>query len=129
MEITQQRDAQKMPSETTTACVSLLVFFRIRRGTFPYGVKDNVSTISQTPTTRDTSTSVKLTIVPHLSFHEHIAIANLYFIFSERAAWGVGVGCAARRFPMFSFPCSAADHERDWPPPCKVVFSGWQPIR
>ena len=21
-----------------------------------------------------------------------------------------------------------SDHERDWPP-CKVVFSGWQPIR
>ena len=34
---------------------------------------------------------------------------------------------AARLFLLFSFPCSA-DHERDWPP-CKVVFSGWQPIR
>ena len=27
---------------------------------------------------------------------------------------------------LFSFPYSA-DHKRDWPP-CKVVFSGWQPI-
>ena len=34
---------------------------------------------------------------------------------------------AARLFLLFSFPCSA-DHERDWPP-CKIVFSGWQPIR
>ena len=49
-------------------------------------------------------------------------------IFSERAVWGVGGGgYAARLFLLFSFPCSA-DHERDWPP-CKVVFSGWQPIR
>ena len=31
---------------------------------------------------------------------------------------------------LYIFPCSAADHERDWlPPPCKVVFSGGQPIR
>ena len=40
---------------------------------------------------------------------------------------GGGGGYAARLFLLFSFPCSA-DHERDWPP-CKVVFSGWQPIR
>ena len=40
---------------------------------------------------------------------------------------GWGGGYAARLFLLFSFPCSA-DHERDWPP-CKVVFSGWQPIR
>ena len=26
-----------------------------------------------------------------------------------------------------SIPCSA-DHERDWPS-CKVVLSGWQPLR
>ena len=66
-----------MPSETTTACVSLLVFFRIRRGTFPYGVEDDASTTSQTPTTYYASTCVKLTIVTHLSFSERIAIANL----------------------------------------------------
>ena len=73
-----------MPSETTTACVRLLVFFRIRRSTFPYGVEDDASTISQTPTTHYTSTCVKLTIVTHLSFSERIAIANLsFFIFSD----------------------------------------------
>ena len=66
-----------MPSETTTACVRLLVFFRIRRGTFPYGVEDDASTVSQTPTTHYTNTCVKLAIVTHLSFSERIAIANL----------------------------------------------------
>ena len=65
-----------MPSETTTACISLPVFFRIRRGTFPYGVEDDASTKSQTPTTHYTNTCVKLTIVT-LSFSERIAIANL----------------------------------------------------
>ena len=68
-----------MPSETTTACVSLLVFFIIRRGTFPYSVEDDASTISQTPTTHYTNTCVKLTIVAHLSFSERIAIANLSY--------------------------------------------------
>ena len=81
-EFTQQRAAQKMPSGTTTACVSLLVFFRIRRGTFPYGVEDDASTISQTPTTHHTSTTcVKLTIVTHLSFSERIAVANLSYLY------------------------------------------------
>ena len=69
-----------MPSETTTACVSPLVFFRIRRGTFPYGVEDDASTISQTPTTHYTNTCVELTIVTHLSFSERIAIANLSYV-------------------------------------------------
>ena len=68
-----------MPSETTTAGVSLLVFFRIRRGTFPYGVEDDASTMSQTPTTYYTNTCVKLAIVTHLSFSERIAIANLSY--------------------------------------------------
>ena len=63
--------------EKTTACVSLLVFFIIRLGTFPYSVEDDASTISQTPTTHYTNTCVKLTIVTHLSFSERIAIANL----------------------------------------------------
>ena len=66
-----------MPSETTTACVRLLVFFRIRHVTFPYGVEDDASPISQTPTTHYTNTCIKLTIVTHLSFSERIAIANL----------------------------------------------------
>ena len=69
--------AQKMPSETTTACVSLLLFFRSRRGIFPYSVEDDASTISQIPTTHYTNTCVKLTIVIHLSFSERIPIANL----------------------------------------------------
>ena len=68
-----------MPSETTTACVRLLVFFRIRRSTFPYGVEDDASTISLTPTTHYTNTCVKLTIVTHLSFSERIAIADLSY--------------------------------------------------
>ena len=67
-----------MPLETTTACVSLLVFFRIRRGTFPYSVEDDASTISQTPTTHYTNTCVKLTIVTHVSFSERIAIAKKF---------------------------------------------------
>ena len=70
-----------MPSETTTACVRLIVFFRIRRGIFPYGVEDDASTMSLiTPTTHYTNTCVKLTIVTHLSFSERIAIAHLSFI-------------------------------------------------
>ena len=68
-----------MPSETTSACVRLLVFFKIRRGTFPYGVENDASTISLTPTTHYTNTCVKLTIVTHLSFSERLAIANLSF--------------------------------------------------
>ena len=48
------------------------------------------------------------------------ASRDIYFIFSERAAWGGG-GCAAARLSfLVSFPCSA-DYERDWPP-CKVLF-------
>ena len=66
-----------MPSETTTAFVSLLVFFTNRRGTFPYSVEDDASTVSQIPTTHYTNICVKLTIVTYLSFSERIAIANL----------------------------------------------------
>ena len=69
----------EMPSETTTAYVSLLVFFRIRRGTFPYSVEDDASTMSQTPTIHYTNTCVELTIVTHISFSERIAIANLSY--------------------------------------------------
>ena len=64
----------------TTACVNLLVFFRIKHSTFPYSVGDDASTTSQRPTTHYTNTCVKLTIVTHLSFSERIAIANLSFI-------------------------------------------------
>ena len=51
----------------------------------------------------------------------------IYFLRTSSVGGGGGGGYAARLFLLFSFPCSA-DHERDWPP-CKVVFSGWQPIR
>ena len=56
---------RKWLREKTTACVSLLVFLRIRRGTFPYSVEHDASTISQTlATTHCTNTTcVKLTIV------------------------------------------------------------------
>ena len=71
---------RKCLKKKTTACVSLLVFFRTRRGTFPYSVEDHPRTISQAPTTHCTNTFVKLTIVTHLSFSERIAIANLSYI-------------------------------------------------
>ena len=88
---------RKMPSETTTACVSLLIFFRIRRGTFPYGVEDDASTISQRPTTHYTSTCVKLTIVTHLSFSERIAIANLsYSIILVYILWAMAKNGSSR---------------------------------
>ena len=61
----------------TTACVSLFVFFTVRRGPFPYSIEDDSNTTTQTPTTHYTNTCVKLTIVTHLSFSERIAIANL----------------------------------------------------
>ena len=32
---------RKYLREKTTACASLLVFFRIRRGTFPYSIEDD----------------------------------------------------------------------------------------
>ena len=85
MKITQKRAAQKMPSETTTACVSLFVFFIIRRGTFPYSVEDDASTISQTPTTHYTNICNKLTIITHPFFSERIAIANLFFFSEEKS--------------------------------------------
>ena len=69
-----------------TARVSLLVFFRIRRGTFPYSVEDDASTISQTPTTHYIDTCVKLTIVTHLSLSERVAIANLSYIHYVRVS-------------------------------------------
>ena len=65
---------RKCLRKKTTACVSLFVFFTVRRGTFPYSVEDDSNT---TPTTHYTNTCVKLTIVTHLSFSERIAIANL----------------------------------------------------
>ena len=89
----------------TTACGSLFVFFRIRRGTFPYSIEDDHSTISQTPITNYTNTCVKLTTVTHLSFSERIAIGSIthytntcvklttvtHLSFSERIA----IGCYA----------------------------------
>ena len=56
------------------------------------------------------------------------ATRDLIYFSPNKQRGGVGGGgYAVRLFLLFSFPCSA-DHERDWPP-CKVVFSGWQPIR
>ena len=73
---------RKCRRKKTTACVSLLVFFRSRVGTFPWSLLDDASTISQTPTTHNTNnTCVKLTIVTRISFSERIATANLSFIF------------------------------------------------
>ena len=71
---------RKFLRKKTTACVSLFVFFTIRRGTFPYSIEDDASITSQTPTTHYTNTCVKLTIVTHLSFSERIAIANLSYV-------------------------------------------------
>ena len=67
---------RKRLRKKTSACVSLFVFYTVRRGTFPYSIEDDSNT---TPTTHYTNTCVKLTIVTHLSFSERIAIANLYF--------------------------------------------------
>ena len=50
---------------------------------------------------------------------------TLFFLrTSSMGGWG---GMLPYLFLLFSSPCSA-DHERDWSP-CKVVISGWQPIR
>ena len=70
-----------MPSKKDDlhACVSLFVFFIIRRGTFQYIIEDDGSLTSQTPTTHYTNTCVKLTIVTDISFSERIAIANLSY--------------------------------------------------
>ena len=55
------------------------------------------------------------------------ASRNFYFYFLRTSSvGGRGVRCQTFSHVQYSFPCSA-DHERDWPP-CKVVFSGWQPI-
>ena len=72
---------RKRLRKKTTACVSLLVFCRIRRGTFPHSLEDDASTTSQTPTTHYTNICVKLTIVTHLSFSKRIAIpTNLSYV-------------------------------------------------
>ena len=65
--------------QKATACVSLFVFFTIRRGTFLYSIENDASSTSQTPTTHYTNTCVKLTIVTDLSFSERIAKANISF--------------------------------------------------
>ena len=70
---------RKCLRKKTTVCVSLFVFFTIRRGTFPYSIEDDASSTSQTPPTHYTKTCVKLTIVTDLSFSERIAIANLSY--------------------------------------------------
>ena len=64
---------RKCLRKKTTACVSLFVFFAIRRGTFPYSIEDDASSTSETPTIHYTNTCVKLTIVTDLSLSERIA--------------------------------------------------------
>ena len=71
---------RKCLRKKTNACVSLFVFFTIRRCTFPYSIEDDASTTSQTPTTYYTNNCVKTTIVTHISFSERIAIANLSYV-------------------------------------------------
>ena len=51
----------------------------------------------------------------------------IFFLRTSSVRGGGWGGYAARLFLDFSFS-RAADHERDRPR-CKVVFSGWQPIR
>ena len=66
---------RKFLPKKTTACVSLFVFFTLRRVTFPYSIEDDSNT---TPITHYTNTCcVQLTIVTHPLFSERIAIANL----------------------------------------------------
>ena len=76
---------RKCLRKRTTACISLFVFFTIRRCPFPYSVEDDASTTSQTPTTHYTNTCVKTTIVTHLSFSKCIAIANLSYVLTTDA--------------------------------------------
>ena len=38
---------RKCLRKKTSACVSLVVFFTVRRGTFPYSIEDESNTISQ----------------------------------------------------------------------------------
>ena len=52
---------------------------------------------------------------------------DFFFFFFLRTSSARGGGGAAILFLFLFFSCSA-DHERDWPP-CKVGFSGWQPMR
>ena len=65
---------RKFLRKKMTACVSLFVFFTVRRGPSPYSIEDDSNT---TPITHYTNTCVQLRIVTHLSFSERIAIANL----------------------------------------------------
>ena len=64
---------RKCLRKKTTACVTLFVFFTVRRGTFPYSTEDDSNITQATHYTN--TTCVKLTIVTHLSFSERIAIA------------------------------------------------------
>ena len=76
----------------------------------------------RTETTCVTSTCV----APRHVMRRVILFLFLFFSPNEQRAGGGGEGGAASLF-FFFLPCSA-DHKRDWPP-CKVVLSGWQPMR
>ena len=91
----------------------------------PIGLVDEpkVSSLYGRETDQDLRSATKTCVAP-------VDASRDFYSFSpnEQCGGGGGVGgYTARLFMLFSFTCSA-DHERDWPP-CKVVFSGWQPIR
>ena len=88
---TTRRTENAFEKRRLPACVSLFVFFTVRRGTFPYSIEDDAYTTSQTPTTHYTNTWVKLTIVTHPSFSERIAIANLSLEDMFRALQAAGL--------------------------------------
>ena len=58
--------------------------------------------------------------------YDCIGFVFIFFSPNEQRAGGGG-GALPDFFFFLFFPCSA-DHEREWPP-CKVVYSGWQPMR
>ena len=86
----------------------------------------------KTKTKQNKSTYCRIFTIIHvltLSATETINkfIALLIYLFSPNEQREGGGGRCQTFFFFSFFPCSA-DHERGWPP-CKVVFSGWQPMR
>ena len=105
---------------STCTCVSVVTFSRL--GTNRYCV----CVFSSHPFWTSSSLDVPAGVTQeegHTGFLIHLPSAVRALIFVARRIQPF----LSLVFLLFSFPCSA-DHERDWPP-CKVVFSGWQPIR
>ena len=98
---------RKCLRKKTTACVSRLVFFTIKRGTFPYSTEDDASTTSQTPTTHYTNTCVKgavyivwLFICICMSlrvflFAKKMKFLRAGFIVFSRSSLGTSILCAS----------------------------------